>query len=197
MPALNRRTASRPETTGDGMYKIVALLGLSIAAASAMAQQIPNRLIDYDGFAAQVAHVGQARQRHRITEAEFIRMAQEPGTVVLDARSAEKYAQLHVKGAKNLSLPDITADELAKIVPDESTRVLIYCNNNFLNAPGAFPSKNVTASLNIYTYNVLHSYGYQNVYELGPLLDIGNTKIAFEGTDLDRQAAGIVFTGRP
>lgn len=169
------------------MHKMAALLGLSIAAASAAAQEIPNRLIDYDGFAAQVARVGQARQRHRIAEAEFIRMAQEPGTVVLDARSAEKYAQLHIRGAKNLSLPDITADELAKILPDKSTRVLIYCNNNFLNAPGAFPSKAFTASLNIYTYNVLHSYGYENVYELGPLLDIRQTKIVFEGTDIGRQ----------
>lgn len=148
------------------------------------AEEIPNRLIDYDAFAGQVAHVGEIRQRHRLTEEDFIRMANEPGTVVLDARSAEKYAQLHVKGARNLSLPDITADELARILPDKSTRVLIYCNNNFLNAPGAFPSKAVTASLNIYTYNVLHSYGYENVYELGPLLDIHQARIVFEGSEL-------------
>ncbi|MCL1633504.1 rhodanese-like domain-containing protein [Luteimonas sp. SX5] len=165
---------------------IVPTLLLAFAGV-AQAQEIPNRLIDYDGFAGQVAHVGEIRQRHRLTEDEFIRMANEPGTVVLDARSAEKYAQLHIKGARNLSLPDITADELASILPDKSTRVLIYCNNNFLNAPGAFPSKAVTASLNIYTYNVLHSYGYENVYELGPLFDIHQAKIVFEGTDVGRQ----------
>lgn len=169
------------------MRKSIMLILLLAFASVAQAQEIPNRLIDYDGFAGQVAYVGEIRQRHRITEAEFIRMAREPGTVVLDARSAKKYAQLHVRGAKNLSLPDITADELAKILPDKSTRVLIYCNNNFLNAPGAFPSKAFTASLNIYTYNVLHSYGYENVYELGPLLDIRQTKIVFEGTDIGRQ----------
>lgn len=167
--------------------RTIALFCLSVAAGSAAAQEIPNRYIDYDGFAAQVARVGEARQRHRITEDEFIRMAREPGTVILDARSAEKYAQLHVKGAKNLSFPDVTAEELEKIIPDKSTRILIYCNNNFLNAPSAFPSKAVTASLNIYTYNVLHSYGYENVYELGPLLDIRKAKIAFEGTDVGRQ----------
>jgi len=167
--------------------RTMALFCLSVAAGSAAAQEIPNRYIDYDGFAAQVARVGEARQRHRITEDEFIRMAREPGTVILDARSAEKYAQLHVKGAKNLSFPDVTAEELEKIIPDKSTRILIYCNNNFLNAPSAFPSKAVTASLNIYTYNVLHSYGYENVYELGPLLDIRKANIAFEGTDVGRQ----------
>ena len=168
------------------MKKAIALI-LLLAAGQAHTQEITNRLIDYDAFASQVAHVGEIRQRRRITEDEFIRMAQEPGTVVLDARSAEKYAQLHVKGASNLSLPDITADELARILPDKSTRVLIYCNNNFLNAPGAFPSKAITASLNIYTYNVLHSYGYENIYELGPLLDIRQSKIVFEGSEAGKQ----------
>ena len=162
----------------------MALLCWLAAAGTAQAQEIPNRLIDYPGFAAQVSKVGRARSQHRVTEEEFIRMAREPGTVVLDARSAEKYAQLHVKGARNLSLPDFTAEELAKIVPDKATRVLIYCNNNFINAPGAFPSKTVTASLNIYTFNALHSYGYENVHELGPLLDIRKTKLAFEGSEI-------------
>ena len=170
--------------------KIGLALACSLAAATAaQAQEIPNRLIDYPGFAAQVATVGELRRSHRVTEEAFIRMAREPDTVILDARSAEKYAQLHVKGARNLSLPDITAEELAKIVPDKSTRVLIYCNNNFLNAPGAFPSKVVTASLNIYTFNVLHSYGYENVYELGPLLDIRRSKLAFEGSEAGATAA--------
>ncbi len=156
---------------------------LVVASCHAQAQDIPNRLIDYDGFAAQVSAVGQARAQRRVGEQDFIRMAREPGTVVLDARSAAMYARLHVDGAHNLSLPDITGDELARIAPDPSTRILIYCNNNFVNAPGAFPSKATTASLNIYTYNALHSYGYRNVYELGPVLDARTSAIPFAGTD--------------
>jgi hypothetical protein len=38
----------------------------------------------------------------------------------------------------------------------------------------------LSASLNIYTFNVLHSYGYTNVYELGPLIDIRAARIPFE-----------------
>jgi hypothetical protein len=87
-----------------------------------------------------------------------------------------------VKGAKNLSFPDITAEELAKIIPTKSSRVMIYCNNNFLNAPSAFPSKTPSASLNIHTINALYSYGYTNVYELGPLIDIRKAKLEFEGS---------------
>ena len=90
-----------------------------------------------------------------MTEFEFMLMAGDPSTVILDARSAEKFALLHVKGAKNLSLPDITEEELAKVIPSKSTRILIYCNNNFLNEPSAFPAKNLSASLNVYTMNVL------------------------------------------
>jgi hypothetical protein len=147
----------------------------------AWAKDIPNPLIDYQAFEQNVAEVRELRAQRRITEQEFIRMAADPATVVLDARSTEKFHLLHVKGAKNLSLPDITADELAKIFPSKSTRILIYCNNNFFNSLEAFPTKIFSASLNVYTFNVLHSYGYKNVNELGPLIDLGGSKLLFEG----------------
>ena len=110
------------------------------------------------------------------------RLAVDPASVVLDARSTDKYKMLHIVGAKHLSLPDMTAAELARIIPAKDTRVLIYCNNNFLNAPEAFPGKVSAASLNIYTFNTLYSYGYTNVYELGPLINVTATKLPLEGT---------------
>ena len=156
---------------------MVTALTLFVGLASA--GEIPNPLIDYGAFQADVQKVGELRKTRRVTETEFIRMSADPGTVVLDARSREKFELLHVRGAKNLSLPDITAEELAKIIPSKTTRVLIYCNNNFLNEPRAFPSKNLNASLNVYTFNVLYAYGYTNVYELGPLTDIRTARITF------------------
>jgi len=154
---------------------------------TASADEIPNRFIDYDAFRANVQAVGELRRQRRVTEEEFIRMAREAETVVLDARSAEKFAQLHVKGARNLSFPDITEAELARVIPSRSTRVLIYCNNNFLNEPRAFPTKSVAASLNVHTLNALYSYGYTNVYELGPLIDINTAKLQFEGLQTTRR----------
>ena len=50
-------------------------------------------------------------------------MSREPGTVILDARSKEKFDELHVKGAVNLSFADIAVDSLAKTLPDRDTRV--------------------------------------------------------------------------
>lgn len=107
-------------------------------------------------------------------------MAREPNTIVLDARSAQRFKELHIKGAVNLSFPDITINSLARAIPDKNTRVLIYCNNNFSNAESPFPAKLMTASLNLSTYIALYNYGYRNVYELGPLIDIRQSKLPFE-----------------
>jgi 3-mercaptopyruvate sulfurtransferase SseA len=119
------------------------------------------------------------RESRRLTEDEFIRMSQEPGTVILDARSREKFETLHIKGAINLSFPDITVESLDRVLPNKVTRILIYCNNNFAGDQQAFPTKMVTASLNLSTYIALYTYGYRNVYELGPLLDIDKSKLDF------------------
>lgn len=166
------------------MLRWTVSLWMFLGLSAAEAQEIPNRLIDYAAFEAQVSDVAELRASRRVTEAEFIAMASDPSTVILDARSALRYKQLHVRGARHLSFPDITEDELARIIPDKSSRILIYCNNNFLGAPSAFPSKAPSASLNIHTMNALYSYGYTNVHELGPLIDITEARIEFAGSDV-------------
>jgi phage shock protein E len=164
-------------------------LALSLFGAKAQTNAIPNPLIDYQTFLAKAGEVGRLRTERRVTEEQFRGMAAQSGTVVFDARSDDKYQRLHIKGAKHLDFTEITADNLAKVIPSKSTRVLIYCNNNFLNEPAAFATKAPAASLNIHTFNTLVNYGYTNVYELGPLVDIRKTKIEFEGT-LTRPPAG-------
>lgn len=165
------------------MIKTLIAAGVlaTVFAMPATAADTPNRLIDYDGFAKDTVSVGKLRAQRRVSEADFIRMAQEPNTVVLDARSDRMFRLLHVKGAKHLSLPDVTEAELAAVIPSKDTRVLIYCNNNFENEEQAFPTKAIRASLNIYTFNTLYAYGYRNVYELGPVIDIRKTQLPLEG----------------
>jgi len=149
---------------------------------------IPNRLIDYPSFLKNAEVVGKMREQRRLTEDEFLQAMKDPGVILLDARSAEKFALLHIKGAVNLSLPDMTETELAKVIPRKDSKVLIYCNNNFENEPVAFASKRARASLNIHTFNVLHNYGYTEVYELGPLLNTDTSRLSFEGTLHNRNA---------
>ena len=161
---------------------LIAALALAVSrVALAGDRQIPaNPAIDMPRFLQVAAEAAGYRETHRVSEDEFLRLSHLPGTVILDARSREKYDALHVKGAINLSFPDIAFDSLAAALPDKNTLILIYCNNNFLNAPGAFPSKLPSASLNISTYITLYDYGYRNVYELAPLLEIESSRLEFE-----------------
>lgn len=160
----------------------VALPVVVSLAAEPSRPRIENPAIDMDGFLAVAHQAARHRAAHRIGEDEFQRLAAEPGTIVLDARSKERYDLLHVKGAVNLSFPDITIESLAQLIPDKRTRVLIYCNNNFRGAEAPFPSKLPAASLNLATYVALYTYGYRNVYELGPLIEAGTSRLPFAGT---------------
>ena len=61
--------------------------------------------------------------------------------------------------------------------------MLIYCNNDFTGAEKPFPSKLPSASLNLSTYVALYAYGYRNVYEPGPPIDLKSSKLAFTGAE--------------
>ena len=145
---------------------------------------IVNPAIDMNGFLRVSMEAAQHRESRRLTEEEFILMSQEPDTIILDARSKQMYELLHVKGAINLSFPDIAIESLKNTIPDKNTRILIYCNNNFRGALTVFASKAPSVSLNLATYTTLYNYGYRNIYELGPLIDIYEAKLEFE-TSLD------------
>lgn len=169
------------------MKYVVFLLTLLLAVLSFFVRTqgttvIVNPAIDIDGHLRVSSEAAQHRATRRLSEEEFIKMSREPGTIILDARSQEKYNELHIKRAVNLSFPDITIESLKKVIPDQNTRILIYCNNNFQGAEVPFPSKMATASLNISTYIALYDYGYRNIYELGPLIDIQTSILEFEGT---------------
>lgn len=167
------------------MKTISAITCLVSLVLSLHAKDMVNPAIRYDQFAELTAKLAPIREQHRVTEADFLRMSSEPETIILDARSKDRYERIHVKGAVHLAFTDFTEEALQKVIPNKKSRILIYCNNNFENEPVNFPSKEATVSLNIQTFVNLHAYGYTNVYELGPLLDIGKTSIPFEGTDVD------------
>lgn len=167
------------------------LLTLTILCVLPLAQaqnkvSIANPAIDMEGYLRVSAEAARHREARRLSEADFIRMSWEPGTVILDARSKEKFDQLHIRGAINLSFPDIAVESLRRTLPDKNTRILIYCNNNFQGEEKAFPTKIAVASLNLSTFIALYSYGYMNVYELGPLVDVKSTRLELVSTVRDK-----------
>ena len=158
----------------------------AVQRQAAAAPRIPNELIDFPKYLQIARDVEPVRAKRRLTEEQFAAMAAEPGTVVLDARSADKFRLRHIRGAVSLPFTDFTEESLAKALPEKTTRVLIYCNNNFRGAPVSLTAKSPPASLNISTYVALATYGYTNVFELGPLLDVATTKLTFKGTELSK-----------
>ena len=162
------------------LYVLTLVVLVASTVAYGQKADTVNPAIDMAGYLKVAAEAAKYREERRLTEEEFIKISREPGVIVLDARSREKYDELHIKGAVNLSFPDITVDSLANLLPDRNARILIYCNNNFRGAERPFPAKRADASLNISTYIALYSYGYRNVYELGPMLEINASKLEFE-----------------
>ena len=164
-----------------GLLFGLAVMPLLAAQPLQQLQQAPvNPAIDMEGFLRVSARAAKHRESRRVSEEEFISMSHEAGTIILDARSRQKFEELHVKRAIHLSFPDIAVESLKKTIPDKRTRILIYCNNNFRNAEGPFPSKLPSAWLNLSTYIALYNYGYRNVYELADTSDLSASRLDFE-----------------
>lgn len=140
-----------------------------------------NPSIDFRGFLEIAREVQPIRERRRLSEADFIRMAAEEGTIVLDTRSAAAYADVHIEGAVHLNFSDITKKRIAEVIPSKETRVLIYCNNNFESDLNSLLDKRKRSALNIPTFITLYEYGYKNVYELGARVDERTTALKLVG----------------
>jgi rhodanese-related sulfurtransferase len=167
----------------------------------------PAAKVSFDDFKQLVAEVEGHRAARMIDLDTFLRMSREEGVVVLDARSAFRFERIRMKGAKSLPFTDFTQENLAKLIPDPGTKILIYCNNNCDGNQRDFASKMFVPSLelqksqvvqqekprmlalNIPTYINLYGYGYRNVYELNELVGVRDPRVEFEGTTVEKKAA--------
>lgn len=162
--------------------------------------------VDFDRFLELAQEVRDHRASRMISMQEFNEMSEEENTVILDTRSVAMYNSKHIKGAIHLTFADFTQTNLARLIPDTNTRVLIYCNNNILDDQLFFATKSIsplerelmrleslpngphesplTMALNVPTYINLYGYGYKNVYELADLVSIYYSEIEFEGTEV-------------
>lgn len=150
----------------------------------------PSSKVSFDDFKALVNEVEPHRAERLIDLNEFLKMSEQENVVILDTRSDSRYNRKHIKGAIHLDFTDFTQENLRKLIPDNTTKILIYCNNNIDNDPIDFATKvvlpakenNLALALNIPTYINLYGYGYKNVYELSELVSISDKRIEFEGT---------------
>jgi hypothetical protein len=153
----------------------------ALVATTAQAAPPPNPQIDYPGFQQLTSNVRDYRNKRLVGWAEFSRLAKRPGTLLLDARSADAFAAGHIRGAVNLPLTDFTAQSLARVIGKRDRPILIYCNNNFRNDEPPVIRKMAELALNIQTFINLVGYGYPNVRELGEVVDFDDPKIGWVG----------------
>ena len=188
------------------MKTFIAAVLLSLVVASAGEAQdksYPKAKVSFDDYKGLVAEVESQRASRLVDLDTFLKMSEEPGTIILDTRSDFRFDRIHMKGAKHLSFTDFTQNTLRKLIPSPDTKILIYCNNNFEGdqrdfatkqmQPESRPGDKVTSklapkpkpimlALNIPTYINLYGYGYQNVYELDELVKVKDPRLAFDGS---------------
>ena len=153
---------------------------LALLAAPLAAQDRGSPLIDYAGFRNLTAEVQPLRSERLISLSEFKVRATKADVLILDARSAQSFAEGHIAGAVNLPLPDFTAESLSQIIGANSDReILIYCNNNFTNNRRPVVTKALPLALNIQTFINLYGYGYKNVWELGEAVDMDDPRVGW------------------
>jgi len=83
------------------------------------------------------------------------------------------------RGRDQLPLTDFTAEALAAALPDRTRAILLYCSINFRNDSPPVMLKAPPVSLNIQTFINLKAYGFDNVYELGEIVDFNESKVGW------------------
>jgi phage shock protein E len=159
-------------------HALLFLLPAALIASPLAAQVSGSPLIDYTAYIKLTKQVAPYRKKRLISLDDFQARAAKPGVLLLDARSAQAFAEGHIKGAINLPLPDFNEASLAELIGNNRDReILIYCNNNFTNNVRPVQTKMLPLALNIQSFINLYGYGYRNLYELGEAVDMNSPDV--------------------
>lgn len=117
------------------IYTLFFVFPISLGAQTEIkteSKPIGSPLVNFDDYLELALKVKEYRKDRLVTLEDFKKMSSEPNTVILDTRSDSMFKAKHIKGAIHLDFTDFTQDNLERLIPDKNTRILIYCNNNFL-----------------------------------------------------------------
>ena len=178
-------------------FSFVAILSSCLVASAQT--QVSQPICDSEGFLEFAQKAEQIRVKRLLSEVDFAKLAKEENTVVLDARGDGSFESLRVKGSKSLPYTSFSEKTLQEVIPNRSTRILIYCRNNILSSapdsemkvskdrhpyPDELGRLNVIkapkVALNVPTYITLMVYGYENIWQLDAVIDPNNTPLEFE-----------------
>ena len=111
------------------------------------------------------AQTKEATYRQITMEEAITFMQEESGYVILDVRTAEEYAQMHIPGAINIANESIGNEEIPEL-PDKDQLILVYCRSG---------NRSKQAS------EKLAKLGYTNVVEFGGIIDWPGETVRAEG----------------
>lgn len=139
--------------------KFFLMIGSAILIQALPVQAAPEqkteKILSHEAYRLVVAQTDFAA--HTVDGSRFLELMKNPKAVTLDLRDEIRYYLSHIRGAKHLG-PDIHEDQLAKLVPDKHTPILLYCENSL------FPTRNV--SLTDVALPQILALGYRQVYLL-------------------------------
>lgn len=161
-----------------------------VLGANSSLSAMTERLGDVDGFDAfvEAAEAAADRRTHALTPLDdFKSLIGQENTVLLDTRSRDAFERLHIDGAVNVEFADVSAETLLGVGIDSSTRVLIYCNNNFVSdgepAAISLQSKSTRTALNVPTTVTLRQAGVDKVVELAEAVAFTDSRLPLVGSD--------------
>jgi hypothetical protein len=175
---------------------ILTLMTLLVCSTSEIEQlDYPKVKVSNSNFETVMTEAKAHRQNRLISFEEFSEKSKDTKVNILDTRSKALHNKRHIKRALHLNFLDFSQSNLAKIIPDTDTTILIYCNPNFDSDKAYFISKTLvfppseeekkrtlSSALNIPTDINLYGYGYKNVYELDELISLFDQRINYEST---------------
>lgn len=92
-----------------------------------------------------------------VSMAEGLEIAKKnPDAIIVDVRREDEYKAGHIPGAVLLTMETISAERAAKVLPDKSKMILIYCRSGRRSKIAA---------------QTLSELGYSNLIEFGGILD--------------------------
>lgn len=98
-----------------------------------------------------------AAHYHKLTQAEAKDRMDAGGVKILDVRTAEEFADTHIRDAVNLPNESIrTGGEIPALLPDQDETILVYCRTGVRSRQAS---------------EKLAAMGYTNVYDIGGIVD--------------------------
>ena len=130
---------------------IAAFLGLP---AQAEAPRAPSGPMSVQGFHDALQGAAEAE----LDLAGFLELQRNGKVIVLDVRSPQSFADLHIEGAINAPLTGLTEKTLPQILPDKDVPVALMCEHTM--------GMTRMISMTIQAYPVLKANGYKHIYRL-------------------------------